>query len=100
MTAADKAGGYVYILATRKSGTIYIGVTADLPRRIWEHKNAFVSGFAEKYGADKLVYYEHCADIAAAIAREKQIKKWRRRWKVELIEKENPKWRDLYPDIL
>jgi putative endonuclease len=95
-----KEGGYVYILAARKNGTMYTGVTADLPKRVWEHKNAAASGFTKKYGVNLLVYFEHCPGIAAAIAREKQIKKWRRRWKVQLIEKENPEWKDLYPDIL
>jgi putative endonuclease len=87
-------GGYVYI-ATNRSGTLYIGVTNDLKRRMWEHKQKMGSKFAAKYNITRLVYYEEAADIRDAIAREKQLKRWRREKKVWLIECENPQWRDL-----
>lgn len=92
--------GFVYILASQRNGTLYIGVTSDLLKRVWEHKNKIVKGFTEKYGVDKLVYYEQCEDIMGAIQREKQLKKWNRSWKLKLIEKKNPKWRDLYFDLM
>ena len=79
---------------------LYIGVTNDLVRRVWEHKNDFVGGFTKKYGVHSLVYYEQCESIESAITREKQMKKWNRRWKLELIEKMNPGWKDLYSDII
>ncbi len=91
---------YVYILASKPYGTLYIGVTNDLVRRVWEHKNDFVEGFTKKYGVHRLVYYEQCEDAESVIAREKQMKKWKRRWKLELIEKMNPVWKDLYDDII
>jgi putative endonuclease len=91
---------YVYILASKPYGTLYIGVTNDLVRRVWEHKNDFVDGFTKKYGVHSLVYYEQCESIESAITREKQMKKWNRRWKLELIEKMNPGWKDLYSDII
>jgi putative endonuclease len=78
---------------------LYIGVTSDLIKRVWEHKNKIVKGFAEKYSVDKLVHYEICFDPESAIMREKQMKKWRRAWKIQLIEKENPEWRDLSNDL-
>jgi putative endonuclease len=87
---------YVYILASKPYGTLYIGVTNDLVRRVWEHKNDFVEGFTKKYAVHRLVYYEQCGDVESAINREKQMKKWKRRWKPELIEKMNPDWKDLY----
>jgi len=90
----------VYILASKRNGTLYTGVTSDLPKRISEHKNDVAEGFTKRYGVHTLVYVEYLADIRAAIAREKQIKKWNRAWKVELIEKDNPEWRDLYEDLL
>jgi putative endonuclease len=90
---------YVYILASRKHGTIYIGVTNDLIRRVYEHKNKFVSGFTAEYGVDKLVYYEIFDDPEAAIVREKRLKKWKRDWKIALIEESNPGWDDLYPTL-
>jgi len=90
---------YVYILASEKNGTLYVGVTSNLTGRIWQHKNKVVEGFTNKYGVDKLVYYEVHEDIAAAILREKQIKTWKRVWKLNLIEKDNPGWKDLYEDI-
>ena len=90
---------FVYILASKKNGTLYIGVTNDLLKRVHEHKNNLIPGFTSKYGVHNLVYYERYADIYSAIAREKNIKKWKRAWKVELIEKTNPEWRDLYNDL-
>jgi putative endonuclease len=87
--------GYVYILASRRNGTLYTGVTSDLPRRIWEHKEGLTGGFTSRYGVDKLMWYEEFPWIIDTIAREKAIKNWPRRWKIELIEKTNPVWRDL-----
>ena len=87
---------YVYILASRKRGTLYIGVTGNLAKRIWEHKQNIVEGFTKKYSIHTLVYYESYPDILLAIEREKKLKKWNRAWKVELIEKANPLWKDLY----
>ena len=89
----------VYILASQRNGTLYIGVTSDLVKRIWEHKNDVVEGFTRKYRVHTLVYFEMHADMTAAITREKQLKKWNRAWKLELIEKDNPQWRDLWPEI-
>ncbi|MBM2825696.1 MAG: Excinuclease subunit domain protein [Dehalococcoidales bacterium] len=91
---------YIYILASRRNGTIYGGFTNDLVRRIYAHKNDFVEGFTRKYGVHTLVYFEECSDRNNAIQREKQIKEWERRWKLELIEKANPDWKDLYEEIL
>lgn len=90
---------YVYILASKPYGTLYIGVTNDLVRRVWEHKSDFVEGFTRKYSVHTLVYYELFNDIDRAITREKQMKKWKRRWKLELIEKVNPDWNDLYDKL-
>ena len=92
--------GYVYIISNKKNGTIYIGVTNNLIRRIYEHKYEMVEGFSKKYGLHKLVYYEIYNTIKDAIAREKQLKNWKRNWKVKLIEKDNPEWKDLYQEIL
>ena len=86
---------YVYILASKKHGTLYIGVTSDLVRRVYEHKTKAVPGFTTKYGVDKLVLFEMYEDAATAIAREKELKKWRRDWKTRLIEEQNPNWDDL-----
>lgn len=91
---------YVYILASQKEGTLYVGVTNDLIRRIHEHKSDAVDGFTKKYGIKTLVYFEETESIEAAIAREKHIKKWNRAWKIELIVRENPEWRDLYPNLV
>lgn len=91
---------YVYILASHRNGTLYIGVTKDLLKRVWEHKNKIIKGFTQKYGVDLLVYFEETNDINSAIKREKQLKTWNRSWKLELIEKSNPNWRDLYRDII
>jgi putative endonuclease len=90
----------VYILASKRNGTIYIGVTSNLPKRIWEHKNDSVDGFTKKYGIHCLVYYELHDDMLSAITREKQLKKWNRSWKLELIEKQNPGWNDLWETII
>lgn len=90
---------YVYILASRRNGTLYIGVTSDLISRVWAHKAGAVSGFTQKYGITRLVYFEHYDAIETAIRREKAMKKWNRTWKLELIERDNPEWRDLWPDI-
>ena len=86
---------YVYILASDVNGTLYIGVTNDLKRRLYEHKNNLVDGFTEKYGVHRLVWYDYTDNIESAIQREKQLKKWNRKWKIELIEKTNPQWKDL-----
>jgi putative endonuclease len=91
---------YVYILASKKNGTLYLGVTNDLIRRVYEHKNNLVEGFSKKYDIHHLVYFEVCEDVRAAIQREKNIKKWKRQWKIELIEKSNPDWKDLYHQIV
>ena len=90
----------VYILASKPNGTLYIGVTSDLAKRVWEHKNSSVEGFTKKYGVHRLVYYELHDDMPAAITREKQLKKWNRAWKLELIEKQNPRWNDLWEGII
>ena len=92
--------GFVYIMASRKGGTLYTGLTADLPRRVWEHRDEVTGGFTAKYGVKRLVWYREYDDITDAIAEEKRIKKWRRAWKIELIEAVNPEWRDLYEDIV
>jgi len=90
---------YVYILASRKYGTLYIGVTSDLVRRVYEHKTKVVPGFTKRYGVDKLVLFEMFDDPTSAIAREKELKKWRRDWKTRLIDEQNPNWDDLYDGI-
>ena len=89
----------VYILASKRNGTLYIGVTSDLIRRVWQHKEGLSEGFAKQYGTDTLVWYESHETMESAIAREKALKKWRRVWKLELIERENPQWHDLYYDL-
>ena len=90
---------YVYILASQKNGTLYIGVTNDLLRRVYEHKNNIIKGFTEKYRVHDLVYFEVTQSIEGAILREKQLKTWNRQWKIRLIEKDNPQWKDLYQDL-
>jgi putative endonuclease len=90
---------YVYILASRKHGTLYIGITSDLIRRVYEHKSKAVPGFSAKYDVNRLVWYEVYDDPTTAIAREKELKKWRRDWKIRLIEESNPDWMDLYDAI-
>ena len=92
--------GYVYILFSQRNGTLYVGVTSNLVKRVYEHKNKFVEGFTKKYGVDKLGYYEIFDDIENAINREKQIKKLYRRQKISLIEANNPDWEDLYYSII
>lgn len=92
-------GFFVYLLASKKNGTLYVGVTSDLVRRVWEHKSKAVEGFTKKYGVDRLVWFEPHGSAESAITREKQIKKWNRAWKIDLIEKPNPEWLDLYGDI-
>ena len=89
----------VYILASKRNGTLYVGVTSDLINRIWEHKNKAVEGFTEKYDVNRLVWYELHNSMGEAIKREKRIKKWNREWKLELIEDMNPRWQDLYDRI-
>jgi putative endonuclease len=89
----------VYVLASKRNGTLYIGVTSDLVKRAWEHENGITGGFTRKYGIHRLVYYELFEDMISAITREKQMKKWRRAWKIELIEEKNREWRDLWSDI-
>ena len=91
---------YIYILASKPYGTLYIGVTNDLIRRVWEHRNDFVEGFTKRYGVHMLVYYERCESIESAITGEKQLKKWKRRWKLDLVEKTNPSWKDFYHEII
>ena len=90
----------VYILASKRNGTLYIGVTSDLKKRVWEHKNDLVEGFTKRYGVHQLVYYELHGDMMSAIRREKQMKKWNRSWKLELIERQNPDWRDLWDGVI
>jgi putative endonuclease len=90
---------YVYILSSKRNGTIYVGVTANLIQRIWQHKNKKDSGFTEKYRVSNLVYFEIHDSAVSAITREKQIKKWNRAWKLRLIEEKNPQWIDLYSEI-
>ena len=90
----------VYILASRKGGTLYAGVTSDLPGRVMNHKEGSVPGFTKRYGVDRLVYFEMHPTMQHAITREKQIKKWYRAWKIALIEKANPQWRDLSKEVL
>ncbi len=89
----------VYILASKKEGTLYIGVTSDLEKRVWQHKNKIIKGFTEKYNVNKLVYYEQTGNVESALTREKQLKEWQRRWKIRLIEKDNPEWNDLYEEL-
>jgi len=90
----------VYILASRRNGTLYVGVTSNLARRVWEHRTDAVAGFTKRYGVHTLVFVEFHDTMNAAIVREKQVKRWKRAWKLELIERDNPMWRDLYADLL
>jgi putative endonuclease len=89
-------GGFVYIMASRRNGTIYIGVTADLAKRVWEHREGLIEGFTKKYGCKTLVWFERHDTIEAAITREKQMKEWQRAWKLRRIEEMNPDWNDLF----
>ncbi len=102
MTSKRNAGDmayYVYILASKKSGTLYIGVTNDLIRRVWEHKNGAVAGFTKTYAVHDLVHFEEFLDVRDALQREKNLKHWNRAWKVDLIQTGNPDWSDLYASI-
>ena len=90
----------VYILSSKRNGTLYIGVTSDLIQRVWQHKNDFVDGFTNRYGVHNLVWYEVHETMESAIIREKALKRWKRAWKLELIEKSNPAWRDLYEEVI
>jgi len=91
--------GYVYIITNQKHGTLYIGVTSNLERRIFEHKEGLTKGFASRYGCTRLVWYDDFDSIGAAIQREKTMKRWLRKWKIDLIEKHNPNWMDLYDTL-
>ena len=97
---AERKRSALYILASARNGTLYVGVTSDLRRRIWEHRNDFVEGFSSRYGVHRLVYYELHEEVESAIKREKRIKKWKRAWKLDLIERQNPTWADLWEAIL
>jgi len=90
----------VYILASKRNGTLYLGVTSNLVKRIWEHKNNIVEGFTKRYNVHQLVWYELHESMESAITREKQLKNWKRKWKLELIEHRNPNWLDLYDKIV
>lgn len=91
--------GYVYIMASQRNGTLYVGVTSDLARRVMEHKGSAVPGFTQNYSCHLLVWYQACDDIMIAIAEEKKLKKWLREWKLNLIERTNPEWNDLSFDL-
>lgn len=91
---------YVYIITNKIHTVLYIGVTSDLIKRIYQHKNKLVKGFTEKYNIDRLVYFEATTDIMSAITREKQLKKWKREWKERLINEKNSEWKDLYEDLI
>jgi putative endonuclease len=90
----------VYLLASQRNGTLYVGVTSDLVQRIWQHKNDLAEGFTKRYGVHMLVWYEECGTMEAAISREKAIKEWKRAWKIRLIENRNPEWKDIYNELL
>ena len=100
IAAMDEKLPAVYILASQRNGTLYIGVTSNLVRRNWQHREEVAEGFTERYGVHRLVYYEFHGDMEHAIGREKRLKKWRRQWKLRLIEERNPEWEDLWPEIL
>lgn len=91
---------YIYILASARNGTLYVGVTSDLVQRVFQHKAKFVESFTSKYDVDKLVWFEQTESMESAIRREKQIKTWKREWKINLIEKFNPYWNDLYSEVV
>ncbi len=91
---------YIYIMASKRNGTLYIGVTNDLIRRVYEHKNDLIEGFTKKYKIHSLVYYESSGSVESAITIEKQLKKWNRQWKINLIERDNPEWNDLYSELI
>ncbi|MGE5216131.1 MAG: GIY-YIG nuclease family protein [Chloroflexota bacterium] len=90
----------VYLLASKRNGTLYVGVTSDLIQRVWQHKNDLAAGFTRRYGVHTLVWYEECGTMESAIAREKAIKEWKRAWKIRLIEDRNPEWKDIYAELL
>ncbi|MEA2030534.1 MAG: GIY-YIG nuclease family protein [candidate division Zixibacteria bacterium] len=90
---------YTYIMTSKRNGTLYIGVTSNLVRRVYEHKNETVKGFTKKYNIKRLIYYEIYQDAREAIMREKRLKSWKRKWKLDLIEQENPEWLDLYDSL-
>jgi putative endonuclease len=90
---------FVYLLASERNGTLYVGMTSNLIQRVWQHTNKVFEGFSERHGVDKLVWYAELGTAEAAITREKQLKKWNRSWKMWLIEEQNPTWRDLYDDV-
>ena len=89
----------VYIMASKRNGTLYIGVTSDLPKRVWEHRESVVQGFTKDYGVNILAWYEMHDNAESAITREKRLKKWNRAWKIRLIEERNPEWTDLFAEI-
>jgi putative endonuclease len=90
----------VYLLASKRNDTLYVGVTSDLIQRVWQHKNDLAEGFTKRYGVHRLVWYEECGTMEAAISREKAIKEWKRAWKIRLIENRNPEWKDIYNELL
>ena len=90
---------YVYIVTDRRHGTLYVGVTSNLPRRVFEHRSGLIEGFSKRYGLKTLIWYETLSDMESAIVREKQIKSWRRSWKIDLIERMIPTWRDLHDEL-
>ena len=92
--------GYVYLMTNKRNGTLYLGVTSALVQRVYQHRNGLADGFAKKYGCKMLVWFASCDDIQDARARELQMKKWKRGWKIELIESTNPDWEDLWPKLL
>ena len=91
---------YVYIMASKRNGTLYIGVTSDLIKRVWQHKSGVIQGFTSKYSVHSLVYFEQHVDAESAIRREKRLKSWKRQWKIDLISKTNPHWLDRYPALV
>jgi putative endonuclease len=95
----QRMGGWVYIMANRRNGVLYVGVTSDLPGRAYQHREGLLAGFTKRYGLKMLVYYEQHDDIRAAIQREKNIKHWSRAWKVRMIHEMNPEWKDLYETL-
>ena len=94
-----ETGGFIYIMASQRNGTLYIGVTSDLPGRVWQHKEGAADGFTKKYGCKMLVWFEQHGDIESAIVREQQMKEWQRLWKLRVIEEMNPEWNDLYDGL-
>ena len=100
LTDRPRMAGWVYIMTNRRNGTLYVGVTSDLVRRVWEHREGVGSSFARRYGLTRLVYFEHHEDIRTAIQRETSLKRWPRTWKVRLLAAGNPDWEDLYASLL